>query len=270
MASLRVDRFMNEGDILTNTDNFNQTAFSPKFGLVYQPMIDKVSVFANYMNGFQNVAPSTDVLADGSRLPRTFTPERAYQFELGTKLNFFKDRLFATMSYYDIQVENMAYTVYGATTQTAFQDGAQKNKGFEAEIVANPVAGLNITLGYSYNDSILTSGDPDFVGHRPESAGPQNMANLWASYKFSGRLKGFGLGLGGNYASENKIMNRTTAGVFTLPDYTIINASAFYGLDSYLITFKINNLNNKQAYDGWSTIHPLMPRNVSASLSYKF
>jgi hypothetical protein len=82
----------------------------------------------------------------------------------------------------------MAYTVYGATTQISYQDGAQENKGFEAEIVANPINGLNISMGYSYNDALLTAGDPDFVGHRPESAGPQNLANLWASYKFSGKL----------------------------------------------------------------------------------
>ncbi len=270
MASLRIDRFISAGDILTKDDDFNQTAFSPKFGLVFQPIIDKVSVFANYMNGFLNVAPGTDILPDGVRLPRTYQPEKANQLEFGTKLNLFKDRLFATLSYYDTKVENMAYTVYGATTQISYQDGAQENKGFEAEIVANPINGLNISMGYSYNDALLTSGDPDFVGHRPESAGPQNLANLWASYKFSGKLNGFGLGFGGNHASENKIMNRTKAGVFTLPDYTMINASAFYGIENYQLTIKVNNITNKQAYDGWSTIHPLAPRNVSANFSYKF
>ena len=78
------------------------------------------------------------------------------------------------------------------TTIRLYQDGAQRNKGFEAEIVANPINGLNIVFGYSYNDAILTAGDHDFVDHRPESAGPQNLANLWASYKFTtGRLKRF-------------------------------------------------------------------------------
>lgn len=271
MASLRVDRFLNDGDVTTKADDYNQTAFSPKFGLVYQPILDKVSLFANYMNGFSNVAPGRDILADGSSVARTFSAEKANQFEVGTKLNILKDRLFATFSYYNTEVSNTVYTVYTATTQTNFQDGAQKNKGFEAEFVANPVKGLNIVFGYSYNDSELSAGDPDFVGHRPESAGPQNLANLWASYKFqSGKLNGFGLGFGGNYASENKIMNRTVVGQFTIPEYTILNSSIFYSAEKYTLTLKLDNMFNEEAYDGWSTIHPKTPRSIAASFAYRF
>ncbi|KQO34353.1 TonB-dependent receptor [Flavobacterium sp. Leaf82] len=271
MASLRVDRFITAGDLSTNADDFNQTAFSPKFGLVYQPIIDKVSLFANYMDGFANSAPVTEILSDGSTRPRTFKPEHANQFEIGTKLNVFKDKLYATFSYYNIEVKDQVYVVYGATTQTAFQDGAQKNKGFEAEIVANPIDGLNIVAGYSYNDAVLLAGDPDFVGHRPESGGPQNLANLWASYKFlEGDLQGFGLGFGGNYASKNKIMNRTIVGQFTIPEYTVLNSSVFYGTEKYTLTLKLDNIGNVDTYDGWSTIHPRNMRTVAASFSYRF
>lgn len=271
MASLRIDRFMNSGDVTTKSDDFNQTTFSPKFGLVYQPIIDKVSIFANYMDGFVNPSPITDVAADGTRTPRTFSPEHAAQFEVGTKLNVFKEKLYATFSYYDTKVRDMVYTDYGATTTISYDNGAQRNKGFEAEIVANPIDGLNIVLGYSYNDALLTAGLPDFVNHRPESAGPQNLANLWASYKFTqGELKGFGLGFGGNYASDNKIMNRTVAGVFTIPEYTVLNSSIFYGTEKYTLTLKVNNIANEDIYDGWSTVHPKDARSVVASFSYRF
>lgn len=271
MASLRMDRFMNTGDVTTKADDFNQTTFSPKFGLVYQPIIDKVSLFANYMDGFVNPSPITDVLPDGSRQPRTFKPEHASQFEVGTKLNVFSDKLYATFSYYDTKVKDMVYTDYGATTTISYQDGGQRNKGFEAEIVTNPVQGLNIVFGYSYNDALLTQGLADFVNHRPESAGPQNLANLWASYKFvEGGLKGFGLGFGGNYASDNKIMNRTVAGVFTIPEYTVLNSSIFYGTEKYTLTLKINNIANEDIYDGWSTVHPKDARSAVASFSYRF
>ncbi|QOG02932.1 TonB-dependent receptor [Flavobacterium sp. MDT1-60] len=271
MASVRVDRFMTEGDVSTNSDDYNQTSFSPKFGVVYQPILDKVSIFANYMDGFANTAPVNDVLPDGTSQPRTFSPEHANQFEVGTKLNVFQDKLYATFSYYDIKVTDQVYTVYTATTQTSYQNGGQRNKGFEAEIVANPITGLNIVAGYSYNDALLTAGDPDFVGHRPESAGPQNTANLWASYKFSeGDLQGFGLGFGGNYADKNKIMNRTVTGQFTLPSYTVLNSSIFYGTEKYVLTLKLDNIANVDTYDGWSTIHPKNMRSVSANFSYKF
>lgn len=271
MASLRVDRFVTAGDLSTNADDFNQTAFSPKFGIVYQPIIDKVSLFANYMDGFANSAPVTEILGDGTTRPRTFKPEHANQFEIGTKLNVFKDKLYATFSYYDIQVKDQVYVVYTATSQTPYQDGAQRNKGFEAEFVASPIDGLNIVAGYSYVDAVLNAGDPSFVGRRPESSGPRNLANLWASYKFpEGDLKGFGLGFGGNYADKNLIMNRNGVGQFTIPSYTVLNSSIFYGTEKYTLTLKLDNIANVDTYDGWSTIHPRNMRTVAANFSYRF
>ncbi|CAD0001735.1 TonB-dependent receptor [Flavobacterium salmonis] len=266
MVSLRADRFMN-----ADNDAYNQTAFSPKFGIVFQPILDQVSVFANYMNGFSNVSPSADVNGSVTTL-RTFGPEHANQFEVGTKLNLFKDKFYATVSYYDIKVTDKVYGVRpNANDVTYYQDGAQENKGVEVEIVANPVNGLNIIAGYSYNEAILTKGDPDFVGFRSEDAGPRNLANLWASYKFtSGILRGFGLGFGGNYVGDNMIMHRATAGTFTIPEYTVLNSSLFYNTEKFGVTVKLNNIENKEIYDGWSTVHPKDPRTIAASFTYRF
>lgn len=277
MLSLRADRFMN-----AKNDGYNQTGFSPKFGLVYQPILDKVSVFANYMNGFVNVAPGQNRQAT-IVTPLTFNPEHADQFEVGTKLNLFRDKLYATFSYYDIKVTDQVYVVETPyvdpadptkeqpNNQTTYQDGAQKNKGFEAEFIANPINGLNIVLGYSYNDAVLTKGDADFVNHRSENAGPRNLANLWASYKITnGFLRGFGVGFGGNYVGDNMIMNRKVAGTFTIPEYTVLNSSLFYSADKFGVTLKLNNIANKEIYDGWSTVHPKDPRSIAASFTYKF
>ncbi|MGS2741285.1 TonB-dependent siderophore receptor [Sinomicrobium sp. M5D2P17] len=263
MASLRVDRFWN--------NTYNQTAFSPKFGLVYQPILDQVSLFANYMDGFTNVAPQTEV-RDGLQTVRSFNPEHATQLEFGTKLNLFNDKLQATLSYYDIKVSDKTLRIdEDAQNYYYTQDGEQRNKGFEASVNANPVHGLTLIAGYSYIDSELEEGDADFKGKRPESAGPVNTANLWADYQFtSGKLKGFGLGFGGNYAGENKIMNRNVAGTFTLPEYTVLNASVFYGGKDFRVTLKLNNITDEEYYTGWSTINPQWTRNISANFSYTF
>ncbi|MBE7179037.1 MAG: TonB-dependent receptor, partial [Mucilaginibacter polytrichastri] len=108
MASLRVDRFNNKGTYnyttTLNTGTYLQTAFSPKFGLVYQIIKDKVSVFGNYMNGFRNVAPVTQPLPD---IPGTFKPQQANQIEGGVKLSFLHDKISFNASYYDITVSNL-------------------------------------------------------------------------------------------------------------------------------------------------------------------
>ena len=281
MLSLRADRFINSGSTSTKADDYNQTSFSPKFGIVYQPVLDKVAVFANYMDGFTNVAPSTDVI-NSQQIARTFKPEHAKQLEGGTKLNLLGDKLSATLSYYYTEVINMVYSIQevnpgnpSVPNTINLQDGKQRNQGFEAFFTANPVSGLNIIAGYSYNDSKLVAGDPDFKGKRPESAGPQNLVNFWASYRFNeqvlnGNLNGLGFGFGGNYASESKIFNRNTAGTFALPEYTVLNASAFYNISDVTISLKLDNLTNKDYYKGWSTISAQKPRVISASLSYSF
>lgn len=269
MASLRIDHFKN--------DNNEQTALSPKFGLVFQPIQDKLAVFANYMNGFVNTDPTTNTV-EGATIAITPDPEQANQFEFGIKADLFDSRLSGTVSYFNTKVKDMVYTIYTPSETDPlisnivnYQDGAQENKGIEFSITANPVAGLNILAGYSYIDSELTEGDPDFVGHRPESAGPRNLANLWASYKFdSGALKNFGLGFGGNYGTESYIFNRNLGGTFALPEYTVLNASVFYNAQPFIITLKLNNLTDEEYYKGWSTINPQAPRTLLANLTYNF
>jgi iron complex outermembrane recepter protein len=158
---------------LKATDN-SQTAFSPKFGIVYQPVLERVSLFANYLDGFRNVAPlQQGDPAAGVTTTVTFDPEKARQFEIGTKLNLVKNKVSANISYYDIEVSNI---VMEETGRPFFyvQDGERYSRGFEASVTATPFAGLNLIAGYSHNDSKLTVSDQvDFLGRRPESAGPK-------------------------------------------------------------------------------------------------
>ena len=138
--------------------------------------------------------------------------------------------------------------------------------------MASPFSGFNLIAGYSHNKGKLTHSDQtDFLDRRPESAGPKDLANLWASYRMQyGIFKGFGLGFGGNYASENMIFNRQVGGVFTLPSYTVLNASLFYEAEKYAVNLKLNNLTDEEYFNGWSTINPQKPLNFVASFTYKF
>jgi iron complex outermembrane receptor protein len=277
MASLRVDYFDTEGDITTSRDNYTQTALSPKFGLIYQVVADKVSLFANYMNGFKNVAPQKVQLPDdgdpdtNEQLLFTFEPEYANQMEFGVKTSLFNDKLNATISYYDIEVSNVVIGNLGDITQ----GGEVESKGVDFELTASPVDGLNILAGFSYNDSEIIDGDDANVwletGRRPIYAGPSELFNFWATYTLkSGALQGFGVGLGGNYASELNILDSQVTGVFTLPSYTVLNSTLFYNTPSFRVALNVNNVSDKQYYTGYSTINPQKPRNVVLSLAYKF
>ncbi|WP_142688255.1 TonB-dependent receptor [Chitinophaga polysaccharea] len=268
MASLRVDHFKNGGLTVSENNKYSQTALSPKFGIMYQPILNTLSVFVNYMNGFTNSAPRQR----GDNVWVSFDPEQANQMEGGVKVNLLGGMITGSVSYYDIKVKNIILQTGGGTTTGYTQGGERTSRGVEAEIVANPVAGLNISGGYSYNDSKFTeTNDKEYLGRRPEEAGPKNLANLWITYKFqNGPVKGFGIGFGGNYTSENMILNRLTTGVFTLPSYTVLNGSLFYNTNKFNVAFKLDNIGNKEYYKGWSTIEPQMPRRFSGNVTFKF
>ncbi|MEP0213527.1 MAG: TonB-dependent receptor [Cellulophaga sp.] len=272
MASLRVDRFDNEGDVTTDADDYAQTAFSPKFGVLYQPILDKLSVFANYQNGFTNIAPSlVGDPADGPQTLKSFDPEQANQLEFGFKTNLFNGKLNTTVSYYNITVSDKVMTD-PTSAFNKIQDGEVESKGLEIEINANPINGLNIKAGFSNNDSEITKTDNAILaGTRPVEAGAETLYNLWANYEFQvGSLEGFGVGFGLNGASESSIINYGPGGTFDLPSYTIYNSSVFYQADKYRVGLKLNNMFNENYYKGWTTITPQQPRALLANFTYKF
>ncbi|RYF17600.1 MAG: TonB-dependent siderophore receptor [Flavobacteriales bacterium] len=267
MASLRIDHFRNAGLSVAAANRYGQTALSPKFGLVYQVIQDQLSVFGNYMNGFKNVAPINQ-LVGGANVITTFDPEHANQLEAGIKSDLFDGKLSGSLSYYDIKVSNIVLST-GLNQYT--QGGDQYSRGFEAQIIANPFDGFNIIAGYSKNKSKLTNAGANVQGRRPVAAGPEDLVNLWLSYKIShGAAKGLGFGFGGNYAGENSIVNDATVGVFTLPSYTILNASASYATGAFTFGLKLDNLTDKEYYKGWTTLEPMRPRTFSGSIGYRF
>ena len=268
MLSLRVDRFVSEGstNLATNvtTGDYRQTALSPKLGLVYEVLPGRVSVFGNYTSGFQNVA-GTDVSG------RQFQPQYGKQLEGGVKAELKQDVLSATVSYYDIRVDNTLRTDV-ANPGFSVQDGTQFSRGVETDVQARPVAGLLVLAGFTYNDSRLTTADATVADRRPVNAGPGRTVNFWASYSLPTRaLSGLGAGFGGNYFSENLLINSTTSGQFTLPAYTLLNAAVFYNRPRYRLAANLDNLANRQYYTGgFGTFTPGMLRRFIGTFTVKF
>lgn len=275
MVSARVDYFDSKGEKSNSDDDYHQTSVSPKFGLLYQPVLDKISIFGNYMNGFVNVAPMQVADEDGSN-PRvkSFRPEQANQWEFGVKTNLFANKLNATICYYNIKVSNRV-TGDPANFYNYLQGGAMRSKGFEIDLDANLYKGLNVIAGYSHNNSKVLSGDPnDFYSTPGRSAGgqgPNDLINVWGTYKISaGSLKNFGFGFGGNHAGRYKVVDSHITGDFYLPSYTVINGGIFYNSDNIRVTVNMNNITNTEYYIGYWSVNPQKPRNIVASLSFNF
>ncbi len=277
LAALRVDHFDNQGGQEgAEVAPFRQTALSPKFGVVFQPVRERVSLFANYQNSFNNQGTynAYDATAPDSLTQRIARLEQANQWEAGVKWSGWKGKLSTTLSYYHIRVSDILRSDPNPLAAARFaqtQDGTQLSKGIELEVIANPFRGFNAVLGFSYNDSRLTNADADVNGRRPTTASSPYLANLWLSYRLPDRLvKGLGLGVGGNYASDNLIVNSVSQGTFVLPAYTVLNASVFYERPHFRLAVKADNFTDQRYWIGYTTLNPQKPRSFVGSIAYKF
>lgn len=258
MLSIRADRYQNNAAISNGIKSeknvYKQTAWSPKFGLVYMPVKDQISLFASYSNGFVNLGPVTQ--PDGS--VSIFKPEQANQIEGGVKAETFNHKLSGSVSYFNILVNDK--TRRDDATGFQIQDGSQRNKGVELDLEVHPTTSFNIIAGYTYLDARYLKVAANLEGKRPTTS-PMHIANLWMSYRLD---NGFGLAAGGNYMGESFGNAQNT---FVLPAYILINASIFYEFRNFRIGLKGNNLGNVKYWD--VNYYPQMPAQFVAGISYK-
>lgn len=242
---------------------YKQSSFAPKLGLVYQPVKNKVSLFGNYMSGMSNLGPVTQ--PDGSVL--NLKPQEAWQWEAGTKVDVWKNKVSATISYYEILVTNSTRLEVNEKDKLSYtvQDGTQESKGYEIEFIANPFQGLNIIAGFGHNVNKYVNA-ADALKGKEVTQNPNDMANVWISYRIiSGNIKGLGAGVGGNYVSKAWF---DAANTFIVPEHTTANATVFYDHPKFRVGVKVDNLTDLKYWDVNGTSN--VPRQFIGSVTFKF
>lgn len=274
-------------------------AFSPKAGLVIQPTTD-LSLFASYSNSF---TPNTGTTVNSKPLD----PSIIDQYEVGIKKDFWKGLLSTNVTVYQISNNNLAQTAQflaDGVTQNAnsnFKElvGATKGKGVEIDITAQPVEGLNLMAGYSFNETKVSKSsgtNGSLVVGDILARTPKHTANLSFFYKLpSGVLKGLTFGAIGNYVGDRTggwnddylwtEVKPTPANpkpdpayIITIRDrdiplkgYTTVDASLGYEWKKISILARLSNITNELNYtvhENYS-VNPIAPRQVMVSLRYK-
>ncbi|MTH14120.1 TonB-dependent siderophore receptor [Flavobacterium sp. LC2016-01] len=263
-------------------------AFSPKFGLIYQPRKD-ISIFGSYSTSF---TPNTGTTAD----LKPIEPSIIDQYEAGIKTDFLEGMLSTNFTVYQIVNSNLAQTAefkadgsLNTDTNVKILSGETKSKGIEIDVTARPIEGLNIIAGYSYNDMRYskTSGlNGSFIEGDRLVRTPANTANLSFFYTVQeGFFKGVSLGAIGNYIGDRLggWNDQYSTDTVTYPDgiyhreiplkgYTTIDASAGYTWKKISILCKLSNITNELNYtvhENYS-VNPIAPRQIMTSLRYKF
>ncbi|MBC1259284.1 TonB-dependent siderophore receptor, partial [Trichormus variabilis] len=263
LAGGRLDNnelFRNNTVTNTTINEQSNSRFSPRVGIVYQPS-QTTSLYFSWSNSF---APNYSAR---SRTDEQFKPEIGEQFEVGIKQDLIKDRLSATLAFYQITRQNVL-TPDPIDPNFSITTGEQRSRGVELDITGQILPGWNIIANYAYTDAVVTKDESIPVGSRLYGV-PENSASLWTTYQFqSGNLQGLGLGLGLAFVGEQETRLPST---LTLPSYVRADAAIFYRRDNYKIGLNFKNISNVKYYtlDGYF-IYPAAPFTVQGTVSFDF
>lgn len=155
-----------------------------------------------------------------------FNPERSTQYEVGTKVFMFDNRISATLAWYHLTRENV---LTPDPSNFIFQvaTGEQRSQGIELDVTASLARGWNVITSYAYTDAEVTKdNDPQLLNRRLANV-PYNKFTIWSTYHFQeGPLAGFGVG-GGLFAYTNR-----NGSIFVdqpaIPGYVRADAALYY------------------------------------------
>ncbi len=134
----------------TTGGSFND--FSPKITLEWRPT-DGLMLYGTWSKGFKS-----GIILVGAASP-ILRPEKATNYEIGLKSMFFDRAVTFNISgfyadYRDLQVAKVVPAINTPSVMTIFENAAEATmKGIEAEIVLNPVQGLQFDGAIGYLDA---------------------------------------------------------------------------------------------------------------------
>lgn len=267
-------------------------AFSPKLGLIYQPL-KATSLYASYANNF-TANSGIDVATNAPMGPSIID-----QYEAGIKNDFLDGRLSVNITAYQIRNDRFAQQALINSNGAANSDvnlkeftGKTQSDGIELDITGTIVNGLDFLAGYSYNymryTETLANRKVTIDGKEINLAGgilegerlvgtTKNTANATLFYTVQqGSLKNLKLGTSAFYTGErnggrNTNKAGTSSGIIPLNGFTSFDFSAGYSFRKFSILGKLTNLTNELNYfvhENYS-VNPIPPRQFMATISYK-
>jgi iron complex outermembrane recepter protein len=250
-----------------------QSTLLPRLGLVYS-LQDNINVYATYAQGYepQGAASNINPNAGGP-----FNPLTGNLYEAGAKGEFFSRRLFAGLSIYQIEQNNILVNANNpANPDQLSQRGQERARGVEIETSGQIFPNLSVSLTYAYNKAEITeSNDETLVGLVKENA-PLHNSGSWIKYSIEkGKLNGIGFALGHSHNTERRTFSKypNSQDYLMLPSYVVFNGAIFYSFDKFRLSLNVNNLTNKEWFAGgynFERSFPGAPRNYLLSFGYSF
>ncbi len=273
LAGLRYSYQQTASDVFTvstkktTSTTYFDGAFSPRFGIVYQPRSTN-SLFASYANSF-NLNTGVDI--QNNALP----PSYVDQYELGSKNELLGGLLTANLTIYRILNSNLAQTsLANGNTNSNIKElaGSVQSDGLELDLTTKPIAGFSFTGGYSYNETKYVKSNTYIEGSLLRY-NPTHTGNLGVQF----RKNGFQLGLTTVYIGERFAGRSTRVTIekdnfrlIQLPSFLQADLTAGYRYKNVSLRAKVANIGDVLSYHVHddNSVNPIAPRNYSVTISY--
>lgn len=253
--------YLPPGSATHHTDD----VFSPRAGLIWQP-VPNDSVYVSYSRSF---TPQGSNLALSLKSPvgADLAPQKAVNYEIGNKLDWFHGALSLQLAYFRLDLTNLTAADPLNPTQLVLT-GKQRNEGFVATLGGTLARGWNAYINVTHlTDATLLN--PSKSGAAGARAGltPREQASIWTTYALTPHW-----GIGGGIAGNSRQYTSFTDAV-VLPGYARTDLMGWYENAGYRIQLNIENAFNRRYYptaNGDNQIMPGAPTTVMLSFRTAF
>lgn len=257
LAGVRVERVTSRlQDFAARTaGRAEATATTPRFGATILPG-GGFALYGNYGRSFAPEVSTRPIVGGGQ--PK---PSRGEQFEAGVRWQAPDGRVRASVAGFEITRSNVRVAEPGGSPFDR-QVGAQRSRGVEVDIAAQPIAGLTIDLAYAYVDARVTN-DPVLAGRQLQSS-PEHSANLWARWDVTPRV---GVAGGVTLVGDRFVDTQNT---FALDGFARADAALFWRpIDRLEVQLNLLNLGDARYFENGNTnnnFYPGQPRTVRGTV----
>jgi iron complex outermembrane receptor protein len=203
-------------------------SLTPRVYLKYEPNND-LNFYGTVAKGFKGGGfSSSQNSIEGLTTP--FPPEKAINYEIGTKSRFFDRKVQFNLTLFRQQIDNLQATFFENGLSFTRSVGKSRQQGVEMESSANVTPDLNLFVNYSYLDATYLSydtGTANYAGNRMPFA-PEHSLNTGARY--TAHLSDeFDVQVAGDYSYHSKLAlsdaNNVSRGAVGRSDWNIFGAS---------------------------------------------
>lgn len=259
---------------LSNEKLISRKKLLPRVGLTYA-LNSNINVYGTYLTGYQPQGNTTNLVITPPPAGTNYKPLESDLKEIGLKSEWMNRMLMVNLAVFEINQRNLLLNANDPVdVNLLVERGAQRSRGFEAEVSGFILPQWQFTMAYSYVDAIVNEdSDPTMVGERVQNT-PKHSGSIWTRYNIRGikKLEGLGFGAGVQY-SGNKLPLYIRN--FVLPAYTIADAAIYYSPSKSRVqlAMNMNNIFDKTYWVGaqnYFRLFPGAPRNVMFNVTYKF